>query len=255
MDIRTLKPMPLTKKATPVHAGRVIHKRKSGGKITDLVDPRDIYELVANQASRRIRSCILQIIPGDITEEALKACAKSKVAGEGPLEDRIKKMVVAFQAIGVTAEMLEAYMGHELEVTVVDEVTALISIYQTIKDGEAKREDFFDLTPRKEGAAQADKGAAAPKGNGKTNGKAAAPAAPKQEKPATTPAVPPKTDAKPEHNAGSLLQQPGPQTADPFGGEPENSGFTVICPNTDRPVDELDCVNKSCRKGCPAFEG
>lgn len=31
-----------------------------------LTDPRDIYEMVANQGARRLRACILGIIPGDL---------------------------------------------------------------------------------------------------------------------------------------------------------------------------------------------
>ena len=43
---------------------------KSGGAIK-LIDPRDIYEAVANNGARRLRACILGVIPGDIVEAAL----------------------------------------------------------------------------------------------------------------------------------------------------------------------------------------
>ena len=36
-----------------------------------LTDPRDIYEMVANQAARRVRACILGIVPGDVVEAAV----------------------------------------------------------------------------------------------------------------------------------------------------------------------------------------
>lgn len=38
-----------------------------------LTDPRDIYEAVANQAARRVRACILGIIPSDVVEAAVQA--------------------------------------------------------------------------------------------------------------------------------------------------------------------------------------
>lgn len=42
-----------------------IRYTRSGSK--KLEDPRDIYEMVANQGARRLRSCILAVIPGDVT--------------------------------------------------------------------------------------------------------------------------------------------------------------------------------------------
>jgi anion-transporting ArsA/GET3 family ATPase len=45
---------------------------KTGSKT--LTDPRDIYELVANQGSRRLRACILGVIPGDVIDSAIDQC-------------------------------------------------------------------------------------------------------------------------------------------------------------------------------------
>lgn len=127
---------------------RVAHKRSAKGKLVDLTDPRDVYELVANQASRRIRACILQIIPGDVTEEALKACEATikKSGGDIPIADRIRKMVVAFQEYGVTTEMIERRLGHKLDSAIEQELIQLRRIYNSIKDGAAKREEFFELS-------------------------------------------------------------------------------------------------------------
>ena len=126
---------------------RVAHKRSARGKLTDLTDPRDVYELVANQASRRIRACILQIIPGDVTEEALKVCEATikKAGGDVPVIDRIRKMAVAFQDFGVTTEMLERRLGHKLDSAIEQELVQLRRIYNSIRDGAAKREEFFEL--------------------------------------------------------------------------------------------------------------
>lgn len=127
---------------------RVAHKRSAKGKLVDLTDPRDVYELVANQASRRIRACILQIIPGDVTEEALKACEATikKSGGDIPIADRIRKMVVAFQEYGVTTEMIERRLGHKLDSAIEQELIQLRRIYNSIKDGAAKREEFFEFS-------------------------------------------------------------------------------------------------------------
>ncbi|MBZ9537276.1 hypothetical protein KGR20_24430, partial [Cytobacillus oceanisediminis] len=55
----------------------VPHSRKAKGKIQKLDDPRDIYELVANQGARRVRACVLSIIPGDIVDKAVEECNRT----------------------------------------------------------------------------------------------------------------------------------------------------------------------------------
>src|SRR6185436_17575572 len=77
-----------------------------------LTDERDIYELVANQGARRKRACILALIPGDIAEAAEAECDKT-LAGENqePREDRVRAMLVDFDKVGVTKEMIEVRLG------------------------------------------------------------------------------------------------------------------------------------------------
>jgi len=149
---------------------RVQHVRstRQGGK--GLTDPRDVYELVANQASRRVRACILQIIPGDITEAAVKACEETmqRAGGDVPLVDRVRKMATAFQGLGITTEMLERRLGHKLDAAIETELAQLRRIYTAIKDGAAKREDYFELaTALPDQSADKPARGAAQKHNGK----------------------------------------------------------------------------------------
>lgn len=130
----------------------VRHERKvrrkgrgqSGYDIVSLDDPRDVYEMTANNGARRLRACILGVIPGDVVEEARLMCDKT-LAGPAkkPLIDRVKDVVVAFVPAGVTQEMIEAKLGHNIDVTTETELVSLIKIGLAIKDGAAKREDFF----------------------------------------------------------------------------------------------------------------
>ena len=53
---------------------KVSHIRHTRKGDTILTDPRDIYEMVANQGARRVRACILGVIPGDVVEDAVKQC-------------------------------------------------------------------------------------------------------------------------------------------------------------------------------------
>ena len=71
------------------------HRRdtKKGGY--DLTDERDIYELMANQAQRRVRAAILEIIPGDIMEDAVAECEKTMKANVGNITEAAAKLVQA----------------------------------------------------------------------------------------------------------------------------------------------------------------
>lgn len=139
----------------------VRHERKSGDVIKHLTDPRDIYELIANQGARRRRACILAVIPPDVVEDAVKTCEDTMKKGNGdPLVDRIKKMVAAFADFGITPQMIEKRLGHKVEVTNETEFVALRRIYTSINDGAGKREDFFKV-----GSGEEDNLPDAPSGN------------------------------------------------------------------------------------------
>lgn len=125
----------------------VKHERHTRQGVNKLTDPRDIYELVANQGARRLRACILAVIPGDVVDAAVEACDKTlKGDGKEPLADRARKMTVAFEGYGVTLPMIEARLGHKLDALIEQELVNLRKIYNAIKDGAAKRDDFFQLT-------------------------------------------------------------------------------------------------------------
>ncbi len=128
----------------------VAHSIKANGRIKQLEDPRDIYELGANMGARRLRAAILAIIPGDIVEAAVEACNKTMALGSGnvPLKDRIHKMVEAFREQGVTVQDLEARMGHSLESMTERELAGLRKVWASINDGFGKKADFFKPADR-----------------------------------------------------------------------------------------------------------
>lgn len=129
---------------------------KKAGK-QQLTDPRDIYEMVSNQASRRVRNCILAIIPDDIKEEAQEVCERTLMNADGniPIADRIKKMVLVFAEFNVSPAMIEAKLGHKIEATTVQELVTLQKIYVAIKDGFAPVTAYFEQ-PKRDAAAALD---------------------------------------------------------------------------------------------------
>lgn len=122
-----------------------------GGKTKILSDGRDIYELVANQAARRLRACILGVIPPDIVEAAVDQVKATLVKGGGePISDRIRKMVLGFKELGISQEMLEDRLGHAIDLTTAEEIAEFQAIYTTIRDKQAKRGDFFKFPEENE---------------------------------------------------------------------------------------------------------
>lgn len=125
----------------------VRHERGTKQGNQKLSDPRDIYEIVANQGARRVRACILGIIPGDVTEAAIAECNQTLISGnKEPLSDRIRKTCDAFaDKFNVSKEMLEKYMGCPATAWSEMDIIRLGKTFISLRDGMAKREELFDL--------------------------------------------------------------------------------------------------------------
>lgn len=124
----------------------VKHERKAKGKTNKLTDSRDVYELTANMGTRRMRACILGIIPGDIVDAAVQKCNDTLVNGQKePLEDRLRNALDAFKKdFGVTKEMIENSFQINIDSFTEHDFVKLGRIYTSIRDGVGKKEDFFD---------------------------------------------------------------------------------------------------------------
>jgi len=127
----------------------VKHERKAGGTIKKLDDPRDIYEMVANNGARRLRACILAIIPGDIVDAAEEKCKHTLTTGNSkPLVDRVRDAIVKFdKEYSVSIKMLEDYIGCNVEAFTEQDYLKLGGVIKALRDGMAKRDDYFDIRP------------------------------------------------------------------------------------------------------------
>jgi len=131
----------------------VRHERHTRRGTTHLTDPRDVYEMTANQGARRVRACILGIIPGDIVEAAIDECNRT-LAGQSklPLVDRIRKMVAAFSEMGVTQDMIRTRVGKNLDALTETELVGLGKIWNSINDGMSKPGEWFGAPATAAGA-------------------------------------------------------------------------------------------------------
>lgn len=129
----------------------VPHEMHTKNGVKMLSDPRDIYELTANQGARRLRACILGIIPGDVQDVALEACEKTlKGKSKEPLKDRVEKMLSAFKKYNVTKEQIEKRIGHNLDSITESELVKLVAVFNSIKDEVGKPEQYFDFEVKQE---------------------------------------------------------------------------------------------------------
>lgn len=159
-----------------------VRDTKKGPK--QLTDERDIYEMNANNSKRRERACILAIIPGDIVEAAQERCFRTLESGT-KLAEAIPKMIKAFDEYGVSVEQIQARFRRVIGSIGHTEYRQLRQIYQSLKDGMSKPEDWFEPLHDPEKIKRETEAGANPE----------PPPAPKNDAPASAP-KPPAGDAE-----------------------------------------------------------
>ena len=131
------------------------HTKKGSYK---LEDPRDIYESVANNGARRLRACILAVIPGDVTEAAVNQCEVTMKTKADTSPEAMQKMVVAFEPFGVTREQIETRIQRRLDAIQPAQVVSLKKIYASLRDGMSASADWFEIATPDEAQAGAAQG-------------------------------------------------------------------------------------------------
>lgn len=130
---------------------QVQHKRDKRSGSVMLSDSRDIYELTANQGARRVRACILGVLPSDIVEDFIKECDKTlEGSNDVPLKDRVRAMIESFEKLGVTQDMIEQRLGCKADVIIPKQLADLRKVYTSIKDNFGKIGDYFKTNDVKE---------------------------------------------------------------------------------------------------------
>lgn len=129
----------------------VPHIRQTRSGSYPLKDPRDIYEMVANQGARRMRACILGVIPGDVVDAAIAQCDKTlKESNKKPLEERITNVCEAFQNdFQITVDSLEKYIGRKAQAFSETDVIRLGKVYRSLKDGVIGSDYFMEKLKNK----------------------------------------------------------------------------------------------------------
>ncbi len=116
---------------------------KKGGYA--LKDERDIYELCANQAQRRLRACILALIPGDVVEHAMNQAAVTLKTSADVSPEAQKKLLAAFEAWGVSKEHIETRIQRRLDTITPAQMVQMKRIYASLRDDMSRPSDWFEI--------------------------------------------------------------------------------------------------------------
>lgn len=127
-----------------VQAFTVRHLRDVDSGAKKLTSERDIYEIGANMGARRLRERIFAVIPSDVKQAAETRC-REIIAGR----TNVPKLIQAFAAIGVTADMLARRMGKPAVDALPEEIVDLRGIYQSIRRDGATIDEWFPVAGEK----------------------------------------------------------------------------------------------------------
>ena len=111
---------------------------ENGQKVTRWVEPdeRDLRELSNKHAAICKRNCLLELLPPDMVDDALRQADETLQSSAAEDPDATRKAVIkAFTGVGVSVENLEAYLGHKLQQSQPSELVELRKLYKSIKDG------------------------------------------------------------------------------------------------------------------------
>lgn len=217
----------------------VQHCERTRRGLRIITDPRDIYEWVANQAQRRVRTCLENIIPRDIYEAAADQCEETMKANVGDIKQAVGKLIPAFEKFGVTKEMLEARYQRRIDTLSAAQVVHLRTIWTGLNDGISKPDDWFDLTLGQDEKVQERPKSAAETAKEKMRKQQVAEKEKPSPKPAQEPPAPeppePQPPQRPPAVAEAALEMeptPEPESAPEAATEPvEAPSESVVIPD------------------------
>ena len=109
-------------------------------------DERDLRELTNKRGAILMRNAILNILPRDYIEDGIGICRETIRSNIKDPKSESKKLMIKFNGIGVTTEMIDAYLGHDIWTP--DDIVELQGILIAITEKASKVEDYFNLNAK-----------------------------------------------------------------------------------------------------------
>lgn len=129
------------------HVPHLRHTKRGAYK---LEDPREIYELNANMGARRLRACMLALIPAHVKKAALEQCRIVNAQSVDMNPEAITRMLDAFKKYGITRAHIEARIQRNLESAPPEAVVKLREIFNSMRDGMTAASDWFEIEATEE---------------------------------------------------------------------------------------------------------
>ena len=104
-------------------------------------DERDFRELVSKNGAISERNAILKVVGQELVEDATGICRQTIKLGIKDAKGEQKRLIIEFKRFGVSSSMLDEYVGSTEWST--DNIVELTEIYNSIKDGQTTRDDYF----------------------------------------------------------------------------------------------------------------
>ena len=119
-----------------------VRTTKSSGT-TILTDERDIYEMVANNASRRVRRCLENVVPRDLVDLAREQCSSTLTKGVDIQKGIDKGIQFLNETYGITLKQIETYFGMGRQGFNNNQYVKLQKLAVSFKDGLVSPESVF----------------------------------------------------------------------------------------------------------------
>jgi hypothetical protein len=123
----------------------VRHWRDTRGGGYKLKDEREVYELCANMAQRRVRACLMAVIPKDVQDAAEQQAALTLKVKADTSPEAMAKMLDAFAPHGVTKDHIEKRIQRRLDAISPAQVVSLKRIYASLRDEMSTAAEWFDM--------------------------------------------------------------------------------------------------------------
>lgn len=107
-------------------------------------DPATIYEIIASQSARRMRSCIIDLIPEHIISAAVAQALQTQKTNIRVDAAAVLKIIRVFGQFGVERRHLEQRIKKQVEEINPAQIQDLLNIARSIRDGASTTSDWFD---------------------------------------------------------------------------------------------------------------
>lgn len=190
---------------------KIEYRKQEGWK---KCDERGVRELTSRRGAFLIRNSILQIIPKDFIDDAMRKVNETlSLKVKKDPEGEKKKIILAFGELNVPVTDLEEFLGQSLSSASPEQIKKLRGIWQSIHDGNSVWKDYF----RPQQPKPQEAGTGQPEGDGKGSGR--------RRRSSTNDAPPPKAGAANPSPAGP---EGGAEVSPKAGEEPERGAGPYV---------------------------